>query len=185
MNNVIDWNDPNLDLDAVLWEWFEDIDKEEWFTTNNKKNVDKITNFDIEYLENKLNIKIQIDRELMQIIILNKDNYEIWKIRKWLYSMHNYESNEHLYKKIDENYRLKWFWTILFNLYKNNFILPKTECSSKIDSIRFLNNFWYKLSSKIINWEKIEISNEEIDELLYWEYNENDLSITYELVLGE
>ena len=179
----IDWDNPDIDLDEILWKWFKDIDKEEWFIiTNNKKNVDKITNFDIEYLENKLNIYINISK--YNIVIYDKESdYLIWSISKWIYSHNWIESSNHLYKKVDENYRLKWFWTILFNLYKNNFNLPKTEMSHIYSSIRFLSKNWYKLSSKIINWEKIEISNEEIDELLYWEYKLDDLSSTYELIL--
>jgi len=183
MNEQIDWNNPNLDLDKITW--IPDIDSQEWFITEYKKNIDNITNFDVNYLKEKLKLKIDINIKEKKVTIYDKSWYEIWRIEPWTYKMHNWETSEHLYKKVDESLRWKWYWTILMNLYKNNFELPLSESSYKISAIRFLKNFWYRLEYKIINWEKILLSKEEIYELLYWDYINDELNSTYILVLDE
>jgi len=184
MTNKINWNDPNLDLDEVLG--IPDLDEKEWFTQENKNNINKIINLEnIEEIEKKLKIKININKDDKKITFEDNDWYEIWRIEPWIFNMYKYEDKSHLYKKIDESYRWKWYWTILMNLYKKYFELPKTEVSYKISTIRFLQKFWYNLEYKIINWEILAITEEEKKEILYWEVHSDELLSIYKLVLEE
>ncbi len=166
-------------------EWLWDLDEEEWFMIEASKRVDDIINLDIEELEKKLNIKISIDFDNKQIFIYDKEGYEIWKIEPWIYNMHKYETTEHLYKKVNETERRKWYGTILMNLYKKHFWLPNSEASYKRNTIKFLSNFWYKVIGKIINWEVVEVLNEEIENILYWNSKNDELATTYILVLEQ
>ena len=172
----IDWDDPSLNLDMLVWDVLE------WFITEKSDTINKITNFDIDYLENKLNIRIDI-YEYWVSIYEKESDLEIWAISKWIYSHNWVESNDHLYKKVHENYRWKWFWSILFNLYKNNFWLPSTEMSHKNSVIKFLSKNWYTLSSRISNWSEIELNYDEINDIIYWDHNNDDLNTTYKLIL--
>ncbi len=184
-----------MSINKTDFEYYEEILRKEWlgviwsdFVNKSEEILEKnsYTKKDIPFLEEKFNIKIYIYYEEEGIDILAKDWYLIWEIKPWVYRKNWFETKQHLYKKIDDSFRWKWFWTILMNLYKEIFWLPEKEYSSQIITIRFLTNFWYKLVWKIYNWEEIGISDEEIDSILnsWWVLN-NYLDTAYVLVLEE
>ncbi len=184
----------NNNTDPEYWdkilekEWLWSLDKKEWFIQvqeNKEKIIDLIDLNNIEEIEKKLKIKININKEDKKITLEDNNWYEIWRIEPWIFYMYNYEDESHLYKKIDESFRWKWYWTILMNLYKKYFELPKTEVSYKISTIRFLQKFWYNLKYKIINWNEYFITEEEKNEILYWEVYNDELSSVYKLILEE
>ncbi len=94
----INWSDPNLDIDEILWEWFEDIDKEldeDWnprFYIDTKKSVDWL--LDLELIEKFSDdyYKLYLWDELVWVIEYSSDN--------------------------DWNINIDFFWTINWNLDK-------------------------------------------------------------------
>ena len=146
----IDWN--NWNLDDILW--IPDIDKKEWFY----KEKGSINYNDIEELEEKYEINIFIDKKSKKIIF-KKNNIEIGKIEPWIYSHNNFENNNHLYKKLSENYRWKWLGYLLFYLYNKEIWFSKEEYSHTESVIKLLLEFWYEIVWIVKNWEIINFTN--------------------------
>lgn len=149
----------------------DDIDKKEWFIVEKTENK-KVFNIDLEGLTFKESIKellkywikIKIDRSKYSIKLYKKWIF-IWEIHKDAYRDWIFFTNNHLYKLIEEQFKWKWFWKLLFELYikktqeDNNFILPDVDYTKKVSIISLYKKFWYKITWKISSrWTYIELN---------------------------
>lgn len=82
----------------------------------------------------------------------------IWK---WSFNFGNFTSAEHYYKKVDENFRWLWIWSLLFNVKEAiNWIIDE-EYSRKISSINFLLRNGFQIEQKIdIKWNQQEVTRD-------------------------
>lgn len=190
----------NLDVNSFeYWEkilekeglW--DIDVKEWFSEKVKKvlvlkTIKDLDNYILE-IEERNNVFFEIDEENFSVILYDRDTKnEIWFVKPWIYSYNWLNKKSHLDFVVSDNYRWKWFWKNLLEIYdfywkvsKNkNFSLPIKEYHHKLSSINlFIKYFWYKISAKFIDWEKIEVDDYEFDRINFWWKEE--LDHTYEL----
>ena len=104
-NKKIDWNNPNINIDEILW--IPDIDEIEGFYTENENHnrwLEKINNdyenFDI--IESKYNIKIIVNEEEKSLIIKNRDDKIIWEIKISKYKDRNFKKEIHLYNVFED-----------------------------------------------------------------------------------
>lgn len=174
-------------------EWLWDLDVIEWFREKVNdilefKNEKTFYNF-IKDFEEKNNLKVMFDNNNASISFFEKEtSRKIWFIRPWHYSYNWLEKSSHLEKVIEPDYRWKGFWKKLIEIFVNywklkwykNFLLPKNEYSHKLSSISlFVKYFWYEITWKFIDWERIEVDDYEFDRIyLRWV---DDLDFTYEL----
>lgn len=172
-----------------LW----DLDQKEWFSDkieNILKFRDKnwFEKFILDF-EEKNNLKVEIKDEDSSVYFIDKDsNRLIWFVRPGHYSYNWLEKSEHLEKVIEPDFRWKWFWRVLIEIFLNywkinnfkNFSLPKKEYSHKLSSISlFVKYFWYEITWKFIDWEKVEVDEYEFDRIFL--RNVEDLDFTYEI----
>jgi hypothetical protein len=87
--NNINWDDPNLDLDEILW--IPDIDRIEWFINDDKKSIDSLLN---------LNLNVKFTDSSFELFDWND---LLWVIE---YSITDYWTH------------IDFFWTINWNLDK-------------------------------------------------------------------
>ena len=82
----------------------------------------------------------------------------IWK---WSFNFGNFTSAEHYYKKVNENFRWLWIWSLLFNVKEAiNWIIDE-EYSRKISSINFLLRNGFQIEQKIdIKWNQQEVTRD-------------------------
>ena len=173
----------------------EEIEKEFSNILNDNKslllNLDKeviynlINVKDLKYIEKELGVIIFVDKENKSVSLIDNNGFLIWEIKPWNY-WKNHEI-QHLYKYVLPEYRDKWLWTLIYNIYKEYIWIPKTEVSSKISSIRFLLKHWYKLDSKLVWTEFVkDWIEEDLSKIMNIDYNidtNDDLWIIYKLVL--
>lgn len=82
----------------------------------------------------------------------------IWK---WSFNFGNFSSAEHYYKKVDENFRWLWIWSLLFNVKEAiNWIIDE-EYSRKISSINFLLRNGFQIEQRIDKeWNEEEVTRD-------------------------
>lgn len=96
----------------------------------------------------KLDYICQVDRKNQHIVLKARNWNIIGQIWKWTFKRGKFSSNNHLYKKIEEEYRWKWFGTILFEEYISaGFLFPEFEYTRKEEVIYLMEKFWYKIFS--------------------------------------
>lgn len=174
-------------------EWLWDLDEKEWFSER-VENIINITSKDwfekfILDFENKNNLKVEINDEEASVYFIDISSKKlIWFVKPWHYSYNWLEKSDHLEKVIEPDFRWKWFWKILLEIFLNygkingfkNFSLPKKEYSHKLSSISlFVKYFWYKITWKFIDWEKVEVDDYEFDRIYL--RKQEELDFTYEI----
>lgn len=185
--NNFDKNSPEY-WEAILEEdWLSDLDKEEWLTwwisgiENNTlerinwvfddyKNIKNLSFSDsCEYLESK-KIFTKINYKENSLKILNWNDL-IWEIKISWYKDWSFERDIHLYNVVEEEYRWKWFWKILFSLYSklseenSDFILPYEEYTNVVSMIKLYENFWYEVKHKVVRWNYLKLEDSDIKEI--------------------
>lgn len=96
-----------------------------------------------------------------------------WDLYKTNFSNgNNFNIEDHLYNEVDDNFRWKWYWQKMFNLWlENKWFLPKLEYTNLASSILFLlkNNyelFWYhELKWKYYDFEVYKDENQKEEEI--------------------
>ncbi len=155
-------------------EWLWDLDKDYWFYEESiiESDIWK-NNFDIEDILNlwlnfkellekfskEKNIYANINFNKNIFSIFNKSNNSlIWEIKLAKYNDNWFKRDVHLYNVIEDDYKWKWFWKILFLLYKklteenSDFILPEEEYTNIVSMINLYKKFWYKPEYKVLKW---------------------------------
>lgn len=160
----IDWNNPDLDLDSLPW-MPEDLDRVEWFIQE-KENINNNITEILNNLSEAFYTKVEKIKAILWIDTVIKDNklslYKnndfIWEIFISKYIDWDFKRDIHLYNVIEDKYKWKWYWKIMFELYtslseeNNNFILPEEEYTNVVSMINLYKKFWYIPKYKIINW---------------------------------
>ena len=183
MSEKIDWNDPNLDLDSILWKWYEDIDKKEGFIVENNldynEKVKEIIDFDsfdllVSKVEKEKDIKIKVSIDnWWKIELYSKDWDLIWKIWYDWYILREWDIDpNHLWIEVYNKYQWQWYSKILYKLYYNlslenkKVIFPDYDLASKNSRINLLLSLWFKMTEQYINWIFLPISDIEKDKIL-------------------
>jgi len=177
--------------DEKLEESWEERLRKEWLgviaeelDSNKGKVYDVISARDLE--ENKW-ITFDIDEEFSCINMYTSNLELIWYIKPWNYTYWRVSSNNHLEKKVFEEFRWKWYAQALYDLYKEKFNIPEEEYTHKASVINFLLKNGYTLVSKIdLDWSEIELTPNDIsiileelsDSIKNWD---NDLNYIYRL----
>ncbi len=138
-------------LEDVYQEDSNDITEETWSSSSLKDRVkDSIDNLD--YI-------ISIDRTTSKLELFSRNGELIWTIWKWTFEKGLIVKKCHLFKRIEENFRWKWFWTALMQEYIDAwFELPDYEVTWVFESYILLMNFWYFFHS-VINPKNAEELN--------------------------
>lgn len=180
----IDWGNPNLDLDEILWEWYENLDTLEGFYTDwNRKRVSEITEFKwnsleeiIDNLEQEKNIKIVINHKSKSLSLYDKSNEKlIWEISIAKYKDGNFLRDIHLYNVVEDEYKWQWWGEIMFDLYDamthdlEGFIMPEEEYTNVVSMINLYNKRWFTPKYKIVDWEDYYIELKWEDFILFEE----------------
>ena len=193
-----------MELSKESPEYWESILDKEWLglfegenTTKNKVNsiLDNINN--LESLQNYINkylndnkFKINIDYITWEIKLYD-EALLIWEIKPTNYSEWVIESDNHLYKLVDEDYRWKWIWSFLMDIYSKlddlkewAFSLPLNEHSSDKLMLQFLINHWYSIIWKYIDWS-FEESSDDINYYIFDKDTPPDLPFICKLELDK
>jgi len=135
--------------------------------TVEKKQIDKKTieiddKVSANIYKNKVGFLLKIE------LVLNSSQKNIWNIFPSQFTNNkNVNSDRHLYKLINEDYRWLWYWQKMWELWlKEWWIIPQLEYSSKPSSIFFLLKNWYEIIWYFkFNWNNKEFVNfKNIDE---------------------
>ena len=104
----------------------------------------------------RLDYIVWIDRKTATLTLISRDGKLDGKIGKDSFKKWKIERNNHLYKKIEEEFREKWYGTILIQEYIDAwFPLPDFEYTTDFAVIKLLEKFWYKFFSVIDkNWNE-------------------------------
>lgn len=163
--------------ERLYWEkklaefWEEDIDIKEWFWISEDIASSLSISDLIENLDKSFWLKIVINHDESEVVLLNSFWNTVWYIRPWIYTYWKVSHLDHLEKRINDFYRWNWIWQILFSVYKlSKFKTPKTEVSHKPSTILFLLKNWYFIDWVFDdNWVLHDISKSDLFQL------ENDL----------
>lgn len=164
----------NFLLEYDKWEeilkndWLPDIDKEEWFINKWVSATFLKIRWLLEWNDlNSLISKIERDEKVniyadywsKKITIVDQYTWNrIWKIYNSTYKSWKIEHDDHLYLKVEDEYRKRWFWYILFWLYEKMWdenwkkLIPNREYSRRPSRISFSENVWYDIVWKINLW---------------------------------
>lgn len=193
-----------MELNTESPEYWESLLSEEWLglfedeiTTNTKvssildsvDSLESLQNHINKYL-NDNNFSIDIDYINWEIKLYDEELL-IWEIKPTNYSEWSIESDSHLYKLVDEDYRWKWIGTFLMNVYsklddlkESAFSLPNTEHSSDKLMLQFLINHWYTIIWKYVDW-CFEESSDDINYYIFDEATPSDLPFICKLELNK
>lgn len=149
---TLDYKEEGIDpetLVSMLWldkeddtELLEDPDDSSWSPSSLQASVKD----DVEWLD----YIVWIDRKTSTLTLATRDGSLIWKIWKASFQKWKVKRNNHLYKKVEEDFRGKWYGNILMQEYINAwFPLPDFEYTTDFTVIRLLEKFWYKFFSII------------------------------------
>ncbi len=82
----------------------------------------------------------------------------IWK---WSFNFGDFSSAEHYYKKVNENFRWLWIWSLLFNVKEAINGIINEEYSRKISSINFLLRNGFQIEQRIDKkWNEEEVTRD-------------------------
>lgn len=170
---ALEWLDSKK-AEEIMQVLLDDIDIKEWFYKEKKEEKFNIEKLDFEESVEELSkhgILVEVDDYYHSIKLYLEWNF-IWEIYNDAYIDKNFSSTEHLYKEINEEYRWKGYWKLLFELYikKSNedprFILPVEDYTKKVSVINLYEKFWYEIIWKINSlWEYTKITKEDIKEI--------------------
>lgn len=151
--------------------WLWSIDEKFSFTTNVKDDVQLFSEMSVEKMiskiEKKFNLEVKIDFDEGIIILFDWTN-PVASIYKTSFEVDWHEINDHLYLKISKNLRWKWLWKHLLWLYKilsesdSRFEMFLEEFTNLPSQINLYQKFWYYPSHKIVNWDYVELSNDDL-----------------------
>ena len=174
-------------------EWLWDIDVKEGFKEKihdilHFKNEKKFQDF-LEKFQEENDLKVEFDDYNASITFFDKKTWErIGFIRRGNYSYNWIEKTNHLEKVIEPAFRGRWLGKKLVEIFINywkvkwykNFTLPEKEYSHKLSTISMMiNDFWYDITWKFIDWVRLEVDDFEIDRILL--EKKEHLENTYEL----
>ena len=174
-------------------EWLWDIDVKEGFKEKihdilHFKNEKKFQDF-LEKFQEENDLKVEFDDYNASITFFDKKTWErIGFIRPGNYSYNWIEKTNHLEKVIEPAFRGRWLGKKLVEIFINywkvkwykNFTLPEKEYSHKLSTISMMiNDFWYDITWKFIDWVRLEVDDFEIDRILL--EKKEHLENTYEL----
>lgn len=157
------------------WLWIEEEQNEINYSVSEilSSNNDNINDFKklSEKIEKRYNVSVCFSSQDNSLYILDKNNdlKLIWEVFLSEYEHWLYLNEEHLYFKIEEGYRWKWWWKKIFELYEllceenEDFFIPDEECTNIVSMIHLYKKFWYICKYKIVDWldEKIELEDED------------------------
>lgn len=109
------------------------------------------------------NVTFTADSELEKVNMFLWDK-KIWEMYSWVYHIWN-EKFDHIWIEIDEEYRWKWLWKLLFNKFEETFWVLDIEYVRDKSIASFLIKMWYEVDS-IINEYTWEEESMDWDE--YW-----------------
>ena len=202
----IDWNDPNLDLDKILWIpdldkklWISDLDKTEtefnfsnenfWQTVSNiLENFDTDKNFNdlIREIEKEKNIEINFWEKNGGFVEIYKNKDLVWRIWKTWYKITDDIIDEnHLWIEVYWEYEWKWYSKLLYKIYykysleNDNIFFPEYEFAKKNSRINLLLKLWYKVIWYYTNW--FFYPDEDIDININDYYWEQDIIYKFKL----
>ncbi len=197
--DMTNWSPEDWEKYLTLTEW--NIDNEIWIaSTNFSRKIDNILSVDslfeyIETIENKNNVRIEIDKDQQWIIIFDRENNNIvWEIKKWNYTYNNLSSENHLFHVVNDPYKWKWFWRTLLELYWKleefnylGFNLPKEEFTHSPSMFNLLTSYWYIVVWKFNEGEYEELTDEDIYHIYKQidnrEFEDDNFWVTYKLEL--
>ena len=174
-------------------EWLWDIDVKEVFKEKihyilHFKNEKKFQDF-LEKFQEENDLKVEFDDYNASITFFDKKTWErIGFIRPGNYSYNWIEKTNHLEKVIEPAFRGRWLGKKLVEIFINywkvkwykNFTLPEKEYSHKLSTISMMiNDLWYDITWKFIDWVRLEVDDFEIDRILL--EKKEHLENTYEL----
>lgn len=197
--DMTNWSPEDWEKYLNMTEW--NIDKEIWIaSTSVSRKINSILSLEslfeyIQSIENKNNVRIEIDEDQQWIIIFDIENNNIvWEIKKWNYTYNNLSEENHLFHVVNEPYKWKWFGRTLLEIYWKleefnylGFELPKEEFTHSPSMFNLLTSYWYIVVGKIEDWELEELTDEQIFEI-YKNIEENkveddNFGVTYKLEL--
>lgn len=152
-------------------EWLGELQGFDEVVHTQKRKI--LTILDIPSLEDTHKVKFYIDTQ-SQIIELYTHHQElIWYVKPGFYTYGNISWDTHLEMKVFEEFSTKWFWQMLFDVYRwLGFYIPTQEYSHTPTMIRFLQKNWYTLVWKFDeNAQLQELSQQELYQL------DNDIEI--------
>lgn len=160
----------------LAWEWLWDLDQQEWFTIEKieketKKKSAKIIDINslsLEEIEKKAQVKIEIDEKNNFVIIKTLTWIEIGKIGQSDYKDWDFFTWEHLLNEIYEEFRWKWYWKLMYEVYlkiakEKDYYIPTIEYSKKVSMINLYKKYWFKMESKIVNWIEMKLAKSDFD----------------------
>lgn len=171
---------PTVETQAIEWinlistniKWiFLSIQWDEW---------NRVITFFTSINEDNSNFDNSIKEKIYSSNITVPDWYNIiWILWKWYYKHLNYYNENHYYKKVQEDYRWLWIWTLMLNIKESLDWILEEEYSRKISWINFLLRNWFKLKWKINeNWDEKIISKKDESNIysLISKYLESEIS---------
>ena len=106
-------------------------------------------------------------------ISIFKWNDLVWEIWTDLFNLWNEDYvDSHLWVEVYGEYQWKWFWKLLYKLYKRwseldeNIFFPPEEYATKNSRIKMLLDIWYKLDGVYEKWDFGELTEEEKQKIL-------------------
>lgn len=114
------------------------------------RKIPKNINRTIENIDEEINAYIYKTKDniLLRIeLILNNSDTVIWDIYKTSFTDNkDFYKDDHIYKEIANEYRNKWYWKKLLNLWLEKWwILPELEYDNTPTWILFLIKNWYNI----------------------------------------
>jgi len=203
-----EWSQEEWDLYLDKSEW--NIDSELWIVSEkvidtieiDNSNLEEYNNFfdKVEQIQNEKNVIVEVNHKTKALLIHDKKNWSlIWEIHRSDYRDGWFFRENHLYNVVEDNYKWKWWWNIMFSLYEllwsenADFIVPEEEYTNIVSMINLYKKFGYEPKFKVLNWvdSPFELEDndiEEFDEIIknYKEwYKERKLWYTVILVREE
>lgn len=130
-----------------------------------------VKNRSIVILSDEKNYTSNISKNLLEKIENSNINIPewfnlIWILSNWTYINWDFISKKHYYKKVDEDYRWIWIWTLMLDVKESLDWILGEEYSRKISWISFLLRNWFKINWKVNNkWESSTLTKKEESEL--------------------
>lgn len=146
-----------LELYDLLWlqDISPDSTEQGWSVSSLRDRINESIDW-LDYL-------LEIDRWSKALKLLWRDGELIWTIWVGTFERGKLYHERHLYKKVESEFKGKWFWTALMQEYIDaGFPLPNIELTWVYKTYILLSKFWY-IFDKILNpknWK--EIYTEEI-----------------------
>lgn len=136
-------------LDDISYIW-EDDNEESWSISSLRDRI-------VESID-ELDYLIRIDKQKSLLELYTREDELIWTIGKWTFERWKIFKKSHLFKRVEEKFRWKWYGTALIQEYIDAwFEVPEFEVTWIYETYILLIKFWYFFYS-ILNpqtWEEI------------------------------